>query len=118
METNVTIKVKKAVGNGLISTKPKYRISELLYNLPYSKAKEAKKQIPLLLGVPRQTFAKWCVIPVHSKLSIPSDAYLRLCLFFNVSPYEMVNYDVMNIDVVDYKELKQRDFAKKFDLVK
>jgi hypothetical protein len=118
METNVTKKGKRKVGNGIYLEKPKYKIAELLYNLPYNQAKQAKNQLPSILGIPRQTLAKWLSININDKYSIPSNEFLRLCVFFNVEPLEMVNYPIKEIIIMDETIIEQNKLAKKIGLVK
>ncbi|EPE9900510.1 hypothetical protein ACSN7Q_001652 [Flavobacterium psychrophilum] len=118
METNVTKKGKRKVGNGIYLEKPKYKIAELLYNLPYSQAKQAKNQLPRILGIPRQTLAKWLTITIDDKYSIPSNEFLRLCVFFNIEPLEMINYPIKEILIIDETQKEQNQLAKKIGLVK
>lgn len=40
MTTNVTKNSKRKVGNGIFFEQPKYKLAELLYNLPYNEAKK------------------------------------------------------------------------------
>lgn len=117
METNVTKKREKKVAASKISKIQKYKIDELLYDLPYSQAVAAKKQIPDLLNITRQTFALYRKATITDKLEIPTNNFLRLCVFFNIEPIKMVNYKIDEIIILDQSQSNQSAIAMKIGLV-
>ena len=118
MKTNVTKIGKRKVGNGIFFEQPKYKIAELLYNLPYSEAKQVKKQLPGILGVSRQTLQLYLKSTTNDKTNIPLNEFLRLCVFFNIGPFEMLNYEIEEILIVDESNIEQKKLGKKIGLVK
>lgn len=75
-----------------LTVKRKFNIDEFLFNLPYNQAVKARLFLPELCGVTRQTFGAWRTATLCDKIDIPSKAFLKLCVFFNVPPAELVNY--------------------------
>lgn len=118
MTTNVTKNSKRKVGNGIFFEQPKYKLAELLYNLPYNEAKQVKKQLPSILGISRQTLELYLKATTTDKTNIPLNEFLRLCVFFNIEPFEMINYEIEEIKIVDESNIEQKKLGKKFGLVK
>ena len=118
MQTKVTKNGKRSVGNGIFSEKAKYKIAELLYNMPFNVAKETKKQLPKVLEISRQTLENWLQMTVSDKSNIPLNEFLRLCVFFNIEPFEMINYEIEEILIVDESNIEQKKLGKKIGLVK
>lgn len=118
MTTNVTKIGKKRVGNGIFFEQPKYKLAELLYNLPYNEAKKVKKQLPSILGISRQTLELYLKATTNDKTNIPLYEFLRLCVFFNIEPFEMINYEIKEILIVDESNIEQKKLGKKIGLVK
>lgn len=117
MVTNVTKKRVQKVAQSKISKIQKYKIDELLYNLPYSQAVAAKKQIPDLLNITRQTFALYRKATIADKLEIPTTNFLKLCVFFKIEPTKMVNYTIEEIIILDQSQTNQSAIAMKIGLV-
>lgn len=118
MSTTVTKTGKRKVGNGIFFEKPKYKLAELLYNLPYTEAKQVKKQLPTLLGISRQTLQLYLKATTSDKTNIPLNEFLRLCVFFNIEPFAMLNYEIEEILIVDESNIEQKKLDKKNGLVK
>ena len=118
MTTNVTKIGRKRVGNGIFFEQPKYKLAELLYNLPYNEAKQVKKQLPSILGISRQTLQLYLKATTNDKTNIPLNEFLRLCVFFNIEPFEMLNYEIEEILIVDESNIEQKKLGKKIGLVK
>lgn len=118
MKTNVTKIGKRKVGNGIFCERPKYKLAELLYNLPYNEAKQVKRQLPSILGISRQTLQLYLNATTTSKTNIPLNEFLRLCVFFNVQPFDMINYEIEEILIVDESNIEQKKLGKTIGLVK
>lgn len=63
----------------------KYKINDLLGQLPRLEEQKASRILPGLLGVSLRTYQNWKSIPKKSSKSIPGDALIRLAQFFGVS---------------------------------
>lgn len=117
MPTNVTKKEVKKVIQKKKSSIPKFKIDEMLYDMPYNMAVLAKKQIPQELNISRQTFQLYRKATLSCKVEIPSHHFLRIALFFNIHPAELVNYDIAPINIIDDTVASQKIFGKKLGLV-
>lgn len=61
----------------------KFRIVELLDQMPAKEARAFKKELPVFLGVSRQTFSNYCNAHINSAVDIPFSVAYRLSLVFS-----------------------------------
>lgn len=95
----------------------KFKILEFLDQLPYAEAKNLKKQLPTILGVTRQTFAKYCNAEINDKSDMTTAQLFTLCKIFNVEPSQLVRFHTNTIQKQAKKFIKE-DIGKKVGLVK
>ena len=43
---------------------------------------------------------------------------MRLCVFFNIEPFDMINYEIEEIKIVDESNIEQKKLSNKIGLVK
>lgn len=94
MKPNITKKQPKLTFNNERYSERKYRIVEVLDNLPFSHARNLKAILPSILAISRQQFSKWCNAPIDSSLDIPSSKLLVLAANLSVQPADLFNVDL------------------------
>nr|WP_294860200.1 hypothetical protein [uncultured Fluviicola sp.] len=67
----------------------KYRIEELLNEIPHQKAKLATNWLPQQLGVTPKTWRVWKKLQQEDSGDIPSEKLFQIATFFNVEPADL-----------------------------
>ncbi len=79
----------------------KYRINEILNNLPMKDYKKAMKLIPKVLGVSTNTFANYRNIKIDEERDIPYQKVILLEKIFELEPETLGNF------VTNYKTISE-----------
>lgn len=100
--------------NGVKSSKEKqkykYRIHDLLNQLPHNQYKMVLKFLPKKLGVSPETFRKWRYIKKTDRATVPADHLALIAKFFKISLDKMFNYEIKQIT---FESLKKEHWSKK-----
>lgn len=72
-----------------MSEAKKYRLDELINNMPYNRAKLVYKWLPAQLGVTPKTFRVWRRLTINDSGTIPAEHFFRIASFFQVEPEKL-----------------------------
>lgn len=76
----------------------KYRILEIIHNLPYLDSLEIKNQLIKILGIDRTTFSKWLNMSISDKSEIPSLKLAIIAKALNSSIEDLFNIQIPSIE--------------------
>lgn len=80
-----------------MNEKLKYKLVDMLYQLPVHDYKKAMQYLPNALGVTPRTFKGWMFRKIGDQNDIPSEHLIRLAFFFEVQPHELYNFDFCDL---------------------
>lgn len=103
-------KMKKSKINMVDSEQYKYKLYKLLNEMPYHKYRITCRQLPVVLGISRETFRKWKYIRKEDKATIPADKLAIIANFFEIRFEKLFNYSVPQ---VSFEELEEADRTNK-----
>lgn len=75
--------------NLITSTEKKYRIDEIISELPEVMRRKAVPYIARELGITRQGLRLWINTPADSKFSIPEASFFKLAELLEVAPAQL-----------------------------
>jgi hypothetical protein len=107
--------VKLTLSNESYSLR-KYRILELLNNLPSKSSSALKRSIRSDLKISRQTYANWLNASIYDKQEIPATALLKIAITLNVSPLELYNIPITPINTSKLTDKKTKTVLSKTGL--
>lgn len=88
--------------------KYKYRIHELLQNLPLKQNRSAMNYLPVRLGVGESTFKSWIYIKSNESREIPSKALLMLSEFFGIAPKQLYTEEIPSCNIDEIKQMNKK----------
>ena len=88
----------------------KYRLYQLLNQLPHQKYRITSRQLPGKLDISPETFRKWKYIKKHEIATIPADKLAIIAKFFDIRFEEIFNYPIPRIS---FEELEEADRKRK-----
>lgn len=100
-------------------TSKKYRINQLLDQLPLSKNRKAKAILPDLLSISPATFDNYRAIAIDEHKDIPHHIVVKLEKFFGIQPGELSNCAIDMKSINQYVDTEGTEaLAAKFGLSK
>lgn len=96
----------------------KYRIKELLNNLPASDRDMAMKQLPVYLEISRTTFSKTLNVKVDDAYEPTSSTLIKLASFFNCTTEDLLTQKPNAITIDQLRVLSSSKTATDLSLSK
>ncbi|GEM_PF-3273674 len=96
----------------------KFRILEILDLMPHKEAKTLKKKLPEILGVTRQTMAKYCNAQLEDNCDMTTSHFFTLCKILNVEPLELIRLPKNQKPPKKIKDLRENELSKNLGLTK
>lgn len=100
----------------------KYRINELLGQLPMADYNKALNALPGQLNISKATFSNYRAIKLGDAQDIPHGVVAQLELFFGIAPGELANYKPEIRTIAELgnqnKETTREAIAKRFGMEK
>lgn len=96
----------------------KYRVKELLNNLPASDRDIAMKQLPEYLGVSRQTFSKILNVSVDDDYEPAAGTLIKLASFLNCTTEDLLENKPQSITIDQLRVLSATSTANDLALSK
>ena len=100
------------------SKKRKYLILDKLQSLPYEEYKIAKSRLPLVLGISKRTFERWCYLTITETPEVPVDKIAIVAKYFNCTIEELINYRIPQYDISKLLKLTNSNLAKELKLTR
>lgn len=96
----------------------KYRVKEMLNNLPAADRDTAMKQLPEYLEVSRQTFSKILNVSVDDDYEPAAGTLIKLALFLNCTTEDLLTQKPDAITIDQLRVLSTSNTAKELSLTK
>jgi len=95
----------------------KFFLDQILSSLPKKNHDEIiAKILPKLTSSRYETIRNWRNINMSEKRDMPATAYLTLCKFFEIDPFEGINIDLPTETISNLEIELEEDLVKKFGL--
>ncbi len=96
----------------------KYKILEIIDQMPTNKNKQYKKEIPRILNITRQTWSVWLNTSIADTLEIPSIKLAQIAKLLNTTTEQLINIEIKMPQIQTEEQKFQNQLLKDTKLVK